>query len=47
MDEVGTALVVLGMAYLFSGLVFLLPNPKQEGHTENPPKSQVENPRFH
>jgi hypothetical protein len=25
---VGTALLVLGLAYLLSGLVFLLPNPE-------------------
>jgi len=30
---VGKALVVLGLAYLLSGLVFLLPNPEDVSHS--------------
>lgn len=36
MTDVAKALVVLGAAYVVSGLVFLLPNPRTGGHTENP-----------
>jgi hypothetical protein len=36
MHEVGTVLIVMVMAYLFGGLVFLLSCHQTLAHTENP-----------
>jgi hypothetical protein len=38
---VGTALLVLGLAYLFGGLVFLLPNPADPSDDSSTPLSQA------
>jgi hypothetical protein len=38
MDAIGAALVVGGMAFLFSGLIFLLPHPTGK----RPPKAKSE-----
>jgi hypothetical protein len=38
---VGTALLVLGLAYLFSGLVFLLPNPAEPSDDSSTPLGQA------